>query len=74
MKLAAYEISALRVAVVACRVKFFSANMAAGMLFLLYQVWVTLTTTLTIDIWRKKGDKPEPFNEELNIWLLDSVI
>ena len=64
VKLAAYEISALWVAVVACGIKFFSINKVAGMLFIPYQVWVTLATALTFDIWRKNGDKPEPVKEE----------
>ena len=62
VKLAAYEISALWVAVVACGIKFFSINKVAGMLFIPYQVWVA--TALTFDIWKKNGDKPEPVKEE----------
>jgi tryptophan-rich sensory protein len=64
----------LWVEVVACGINFFSANKVAGTLSLPYQVWVTLTTALTIDIWRKNREKTEPVNDELNIWPLDSVI
>ena len=46
MKSAAYEISALWV-VAACGIRFFSINKVAGMLFIPYQVWVTLATALT---------------------------
>jgi tryptophan-rich sensory protein len=33
--------------VAACGIRFFSINKVAGMLFIPYQVWVTLATALT---------------------------
>jgi len=64
LKLASYEISALWVAVAACGLKFYTINKVAGLLFLPYQVWVTLATALTFNIWKENGDNPEPAKEE----------
>ena len=64
LKLASYEISALWVAVAACGLKFYTINKVAGLLFLPYQVWVTLATALTFNIWKENGDNPEPAKKE----------
>ena len=59
VKLAAYEISALWIAVAACGIKFFSINQVAGFLFIPYQAWVTFAAALNFSIWRLNEDNLE---------------
>jgi tryptophan-rich sensory protein len=37
---------------------FYSVNQTAGLLFIPYQVWLTLAATLNYVIWRDNGDQP----------------
>ena len=60
---ASLEICLLWVSVLACGLKFYSVNPVAGLLFLPYQLWVSLASALTFDIWRLNGDRPQPVEE-----------
>ena len=64
VKLAAYEICALWLAVAACGLKFYSINQVAGLLFIPYQAWVTTATALNFSIWSLNGDNPEPSKKQ----------
>ena len=52
------EICLLWVSVLACGLKFYAVNPVAGLLFLPYQLWVSLASALTFNIWRMNGDRP----------------
>lgn len=60
LRAAALEVSVLWLAVAATGLQFYSVNSAAGLLFLPYQAWVSLATALTISVWHRNGDRPEP--------------
>ena len=65
VRLAAYEICLLWLAVAGCGLKFYSIDTTAGLLFLPYLAWVSLATALTFNIWRNNGDSPSPGGKQV---------